>query len=422
MPRWEATQIILGLAIPFFLFPHIVNTRIAHSVFKVEDSYLYEFVRLWPESAAVQSLLLVFVWVHGCLGLHYWLRLSDGYQKALPVLRVLAAAIPVLALAGFAAGAQTASDIMSDPEAMAALKARSNWPNADDSGTLASLRLWSRIGFFSLVAVATGIGVLRWLSRTAGGRKVRVSYAGGPTVVVPAGETLLEISRSRGVAHASVCGGRGRCSTCRVRIEQGLDRLSPPTGAEALTLRSIEAPANVRLACQIRPTADLTVALISRPATPGPPQDGFTEIKEFVAAHVRGILGGCPADMQTADAAAAQRWLATKVEWPVPVRDLASHAFVFRGARIDFVLDQPVAALIYERQGRIVTLFEIALRSAHSLAMRGHHNSYHVLSWEDDAAVHVAVSDMPVSELAKLEIALSPPVPPLRANLRAAAP
>ena len=36
MPRWEAAQIAFGVAIPFLLFPHIVNTRIAHTFFGVE--------------------------------------------------------------------------------------------------------------------------------------------------------------------------------------------------------------------------------------------------------------------------------------------------------------------------------------------------------------------------------------------------
>ena len=37
---------------------------------------------------------------------------------------------------------------------------------------------------------------------------------------VPKGATLLDASRIGGVPHASVCGGRGRCSTCRVRVTQ----------------------------------------------------------------------------------------------------------------------------------------------------------------------------------------------------------
>ena len=40
MPLWEAAQIALALAITFLLFPHIVNTRVASSVFGVRDTYL----------------------------------------------------------------------------------------------------------------------------------------------------------------------------------------------------------------------------------------------------------------------------------------------------------------------------------------------------------------------------------------------
>ena len=221
MPRWEAIQIMLGLAIPFFLFPHIVNTRIAHQFFNVQDSYLYELIRLWPDSAVTQSLLLLIVWAHGCLGLHYWLRLSDGYVRVAPTLLTFAITVPVLALAGFAVGGQTTGDIMSDPNALAALKARSNWPNAEDSASLAWLRTCVRGAFFTLVGAVIGGSLFYRLSRAALRRKVRVSYLDGPTVNAVVGKTLLEISRSAGISHASVCGGRGRCSTCRVRVETG---------------------------------------------------------------------------------------------------------------------------------------------------------------------------------------------------------
>ena len=89
LPAWELTQIGLGLLIPFLLFPHIVNTRVARVSFGVEDSYLYELARLWPDSALLQSTLLVLVWVHGCIGLHYWLRLYArlSYRRAGAVVR-----------------------------------------------------------------------------------------------------------------------------------------------------------------------------------------------------------------------------------------------------------------------------------------------------------------------------------------------
>ena len=108
--------------------------------------------------------------------------------------------------------------------------------------------------------------------RRATGAKVEVTYRGGPVLRVPAGPTLLEISRMNEVPHASVCGGLARCSTCRVGVESGLADLPPPTGAEAKTLASIRAPPHVRLACQIRPRQAITVTrLVAPPHSAAPP-------------------------------------------------------------------------------------------------------------------------------------------------------
>ena len=60
-----------------------------------------------------------------------------------------------------------------------------------------------------------------WRERRAG--RIRIAYRGGRTLVVPPGYSVLETSRAAGVPHVSVCGGRGRCSTCRVRVWSGLD-------------------------------------------------------------------------------------------------------------------------------------------------------------------------------------------------------
>ena len=63
------------------------STRASRTcIFGVEDIYLYELARLWPASAILQSTLLLIVWVHGCIGIHYWLRLYPPYRAALPVL------------------------------------------------------------------------------------------------------------------------------------------------------------------------------------------------------------------------------------------------------------------------------------------------------------------------------------------------
>src|SRR5215469_18188160 len=76
---------------------------------------------------------------------------------------------------------------------------------------------------------------------------------------VPLGWTVLEASRAASIPHASVCGGRGRCSTCRIRVAGDPMALPAPSPQEERVLRRIGAPPPVRLACQLRPTRNLTV-------------------------------------------------------------------------------------------------------------------------------------------------------------------
>jgi adenylate cyclase len=76
---------------------------------------------------------------------------------------------------------------------------------------------------------------------------------------------VLEASQLNGIPHASVCGGRGRCSTCRIRVSRGLEAQPPASPDEAAVLARIGAVPNMRLACQLRPVADLAVAPLLPP-------------------------------------------------------------------------------------------------------------------------------------------------------------
>ena len=276
MPLWEAAQVLLGLAIPFLLLPHIVNTRIAHSFFGVNDIYAYELARLWPASAVRQTVLLLLVWLHGCIGLHYWLRLWEPYRRVTPALLVLAILVPVAGILGFASAGSQVAVTIADPAARALLQATTAWPSAAAEARLATLRDWVMWG---LIAMLVGLAVAIYRRQTSreGQPHVIVNYSAGPTVAPFVGATLLEISRMYNVPHTAVCGGRGRCSTCRVRIDDGEDSQEPPQFAEAVALGSIGAPANVRLACQLRPRTSLTVTRLLRPASTGPSAAGVPE-------------------------------------------------------------------------------------------------------------------------------------------------
>ncbi len=97
-------------------------------------------------------------------------------------------------------------------------------------------------------------------------------YPDGRRVRVSTGSTILEASRSAAIPHAQVCGGRGRCSTCRVRCGDGFDTLDQPSDDEQKVLDRVGAPPRVRLACQTRPSRDLEVTPLLPPTAT--PRDG----------------------------------------------------------------------------------------------------------------------------------------------------
>ncbi|MEO7152042.1 MAG: adenylate/guanylate cyclase domain-containing protein [Burkholderiaceae bacterium] len=264
LPAWEWTQLGLGLAIPLLLLPHIVNTRIAGLALGVDTTYAYVLTRIWPAAMPAQTLLLLVVWGHGCIGLHHAMRLASGYRRIAPLLLVLATLLPALALLGVVTQGRAMAQANADPKALAGLREETNWPDAAESARLEVWRDAARAAFYAAALGAAGFGALRML-RERRAMRIPVRYVDGPQVRSASGPTLLEVSRLHGIAHMSVCGGRGRCSTCRVRVVGDDGGLTPVEDAERRTLRSIRAPSDVRLACQARIRGAVTVQPLVRP-------------------------------------------------------------------------------------------------------------------------------------------------------------
>lgn len=257
MSRREALQLGLGLSIPLLLAPHVVGTYGVAKAFGWDDSYGAVLPRLWPGSAVLQSVALAVVWIHAVIGLHMWLGGRGWYRRALPVLFALAVALPLLAEWGWIDAARRLDLGGETGRAFAAPMAE--WVGAVAAG--------ARGGYVLLAAVALGAVALR-LVLGLKGRRIAITYPGNRVVRIRPGPTLLEISRMNEIPHAAVCGGRARCSTCRTRIVAGLATLAPATAQEQVVLDRIGADVSVRLACQIRPEAPLTVEPLL-PVRPG---------------------------------------------------------------------------------------------------------------------------------------------------------
>jgi adenylate cyclase len=261
MPAWEATQIVFGLAVPPLLVNHVVGTRLANAMFGTEDLYTRVVLSIWvldPWALFRQTSLLVVAWTHGCIGLHFWLRLRPWYRRMFPVMLSAYVLLPVLGFLGFAQAGREVTALAREPGFVQRLMVQTRNPSAAQRATLIRAREALSTTVWGLLAVTFAArGARGYLSRRRA--RVRVSYSDGRSVVVPVGWTVLEASRSAGIPHASVCGGRGRCSTCRIRVSEDPALLPSPSPQELRVLQRVGAPPNVRLACQLRPERDLTV-------------------------------------------------------------------------------------------------------------------------------------------------------------------
>jgi adenylate cyclase len=287
MPWVEGIRILLGFTTLYALLYHAVPNVVFRLVFGKPLLYpdFLHTLSADPWLLANQLTLVTAAWSHGCIGLHLWLRLRAPYRRALPVIMAVAVLVPALALLGVLSGAREADERAGHASpggsyGSSGASAGGDYGSSATSGDYGSygasdayggggttvfdlhwLHVSSLVGvtvfFASLIAIR--LGLQAWERRRG---QVTVRYPGGRQVSATRGASVLEISRIGRVPHASVCGGRGRCSTCRVRVDAGWEHLPAPDDEEVRLLVRIKAPERVRLACQLRPESDIAVTLL----------------------------------------------------------------------------------------------------------------------------------------------------------------
>ncbi|NNH61762.1 adenylate/guanylate cyclase domain-containing protein [Rhizobium laguerreae] len=276
MPKGEMAQIVLGLMIPLLLLDHVIGTRIAHEFYGYIDDYETVVGMLWirnPTNGVRQVFAVVAVWIHGCIGIHFWLRYRSWYPDFAPLMLALAILVPVLALLGFVEmGRALADPSYQQSMTVSAYKEGVNTRYASNPDVHRQVAV-IRAGLYGAFSASLLIVVVARARRKLKERldQVAVNYPGGELIRVPRGFSVLEASRLGGLPHYAVCGGKGQCSTCRVQILGDFDSLPAPDKMEQTTLRRINAGPDVRLACQLRPNRDVAVAPLLIPATEAAP-------------------------------------------------------------------------------------------------------------------------------------------------------
>jgi adenylate cyclase len=272
--RWKAIeplQLVLGLSIPALIVAHVVGVRLGQTLYGHEKLYPQVFYAYWvykPYKMWLMYLVLLIAWVHGCIGLYFWLRMKDFFKRAAPYLLAAAVLVPTLAMLGLYQGGRAVVDQSTDQEWRKDNLSYQQVGSAAQQDVLDSVMDYFLIGYAGLLGlVLAARGVRALMERRAG--MVNLSYGNGRTIRVPKGLSVLEASLRYNVPHASVCGGRARCSTCRIRVIGDCSALPEPSGREAFVLNRVGAGADpsIRLACQLRPDTDLSFFQIFLPQT-----------------------------------------------------------------------------------------------------------------------------------------------------------
>ena len=269
LPRWQQLQIVSGILMLLLLIPHVVPVRGFHQGFKVDTTYPLILQHIWLNLGELirQFALVIVAWLHLCLGLHYWLKTKRWYRKNLAWLYALAVLWPTLALIGFIQAGYESFDYdvveLNNPQISHAIETIK----------------------YQLLALVIGSSLLMLVSKSIRKKLIKAKHAchiviAENKIKSSNNQSILNALRFADHPHASVCGGRARCTTCRVRVNQGVENLTAIGELENIALKRIKAPPNVRLACQAKLNGDVNLTALL-------PCDASLKI-----AHPRGGVSG----------------------------------------------------------------------------------------------------------------------------------
>src|SRR6266566_2452339 len=180
MPFAEATQLILGFSIPFFLTDHVLQTRVADTFYGADVGYystvLHTYFVSNPLRGGLQLMVLVIAWVHAMIGLWFWLRLKPWYQRWQPILYAFALLMPTLAILGFFEGGRQVMTMAEDPAWVAQLAQAHPRAAPGDAAFLDQLVVWVRYAFVAaLLAVLPAPEEVKVLRRVGAAPDVRLA-------------------------------------------------------------------------------------------------------------------------------------------------------------------------------------------------------------------------------------------------------
>lgn len=262
MSRKEWIRNSCAVLIPFFLASHLSITLWGSRFLGLNDSYAFMIISTYifdPFGYIILGMMLMLVWTHGSIGIIGLIEFREFYSKRRGLFQGLVLGLPLIAYGGYIrASIELSEASQSNPITILELISNSNF-TAEIGEKIVSL---SDLLQFLVYPILLSLFVAFYFIRNLLEKRfnsIQVQYTDGTNINVSRGSSLLEASHKAGRYHESVCGGRGRCTTCRVRVTSSLGELPKPNKIEQSVINRLNFDQSLRLACQLRPETDIEI-------------------------------------------------------------------------------------------------------------------------------------------------------------------
>lgn len=126
--------------------------------------------------------------------------------------------------------------------------------------------------------------------------------------------------------------------------------------------------------------------------------------RDVATAHVRSLLQDSPTQVASSDSHVIKPWFTGRLDFAPMVRDLTAEGFPLAGARLDYIGERRVAALVYRRRLHVVNVFLWPSADASDSAPREFvQRGYNVVVWHRNGIAYWAISDLNMGELRELQ-------------------